>query len=151
MWNIFKFNNKVNFVVNFEHISHLVLVSIVNFEHVNAGWEGYNICFKFGKDTPFRQLYDVLKRHKEKIFNKKIPQCSCLCEICENGIFLINGLNKKLYPETRLPATKNELIARFSCEDFEKYMFGKCEKCSSQTLSRGEFNVNLIADSDSVD
>ena len=74
-----------------------------------------------------------------------------MCEICENGLFLINGLNKKLYPESRLPATKNELIARFSCEDVEKYMFGKCEKCSSQTFSRGEFNVNLIADSDSVD
>ena len=28
------------FIVNFEHISHLVLsVSIVNFEHVNADWE----------------------------------------------------------------------------------------------------------------
>ena len=30
------------FIVNFEHISHLVLVvSIVNFEHVIAGWEPY--------------------------------------------------------------------------------------------------------------
>ena len=26
------------FIVSFEHISHLVLVSIVNFEQVNAGW-----------------------------------------------------------------------------------------------------------------
>ena len=27
------------FIVNFEHISQLVLVSIVNFEQVNAGWD----------------------------------------------------------------------------------------------------------------
>ena len=27
------------FIVNFEHISHLVLVSVVNFEQVNAGWD----------------------------------------------------------------------------------------------------------------
>ena len=26
------------FIVNFEHISHLVLVSIVNFKQVNTGW-----------------------------------------------------------------------------------------------------------------
>ena len=26
------------FIVNFEHISHLASVSIVNFEQVNAGW-----------------------------------------------------------------------------------------------------------------
>ena len=26
------------FIVNFEHISHLVLVSIVNFEQLNADW-----------------------------------------------------------------------------------------------------------------
>ena len=41
---MFKVNNKVNFrvfIVNFEHISHLCSsVSIVNFEKVNAGWEG---------------------------------------------------------------------------------------------------------------
>ena len=36
---MFNINNKV-FIVNFKHISHLCSsVSIVNFEHVIAGWE----------------------------------------------------------------------------------------------------------------
>ena len=40
---MFKVNNKANgFIVNFEHISHLCSsVSIVNFEHVIAGWERF--------------------------------------------------------------------------------------------------------------
>ena len=72
-----------------------------------------------------------------------------MCEICENALFVVNGLNKKLYPESRLPTTINELVARFSCEDVEKCMLGKCEKCSSKTLPHEEdFNVNLIADSE---
>ena len=65
--------------------------------------EGDNFCFKFGKDITFRRLYDLLKRHKEYIFNTKILQWLCLCEICENALFLVNGLNKELYPESRLP------------------------------------------------
>ena len=90
-----------------------------------------------------------MKRHKEYIFNKKIPQWSSLCEICENALFLVNGLNKKLDSESWLPATINKLVARFSCEDVEKCMFGKCEKCSSKIVSYQDFNVDLIADSDS--
>ena len=45
---MFKTNNKQQwrhsaiFIVNFKHISDLVLVfSIINFEQVNAGWEFY--------------------------------------------------------------------------------------------------------------
>ena len=42
---MFKANNKTPerrsgvFIVNFEHISHLFLVSIVDFERVNISWE----------------------------------------------------------------------------------------------------------------
>ena len=34
---------------------------------------------KFGKKMTFHQLYDLLKRHKQYVFNRKIPQWSCLC------------------------------------------------------------------------
>ena len=103
----------------------------------------------FGKDITFAQFYDVLKRHKEYIFNKKFPHWSCLCQIYENALLMVNGLNKKLYPESGLPATINELVAKLSCEDVEKCMFGKCEKYSSKIVCHEDFNVDLIADSDS--
>ena len=71
----------------------------------------------FEKKLTFRQLYDILKRNKQYIFNKKIPQWSCLCKICENAVFLVKELNKKLFPECRLPETVNELVAKFSCSE----------------------------------
>ena len=70
-------------------------------------------------------------------------------EICENAVFLVNGLNKKLYSESRLPTTINELVARFSYHDVKKCMFGECEKVSSINVSHEDFNVDLVADSDS--
>ena len=45
----------IRIVLNFEHISHLVLpnVSIVNFEQVNAGWKDDN-------KTPFVPMYPFI-------------------------------------------------------------------------------------------
>ena len=41
----------VGFMDNFEHISHIVFVSIIDFEHVNAGWAQFDIntktCFAY--------------------------------------------------------------------------------------------------------
>ena len=124
-------------------------MDIINGSKLLEFSEGDNFCFKFGKDITFRQLYDLLMRHKQYIFNTKIPQWSCLCEICENALFLVNGLHKKLYPESRLPATINELVARFSCDDVNKCMSRECEKCSSINVSHEDLNVDLVADSDS--
>ena len=54
---------------------------------------GDNFCFKFGKDITFRQLYDVLKRYKGYISNKKNPSVILL--------FPVNGLNKKFFLSTK--------------------------------------------------
>ena len=106
---------------------------------------------KFGKTITFRQLYDLFKRHKQYVFNRKIPQCSCLCEICGNVIFLTNGINKKLFPECHLPETIHELVAKFSCSDTEDCTTGKCEVCSSTKLTCDNFNTSSDSDSTSDD
>ena len=106
---------------------------------------------KFGKEITFRQLYDLLQRHKQYVFNRKIPQWSCLCEICENAIFLANGINKKLFFECRLPETIRELVAKFSCNDIEDCMTGKREVCSSTKLTCDNFNSSSDSDSTSDD
>ena len=46
------------------------ILEIINGSKLLDSSEGENFCFKFGKDITFRQLYDVMKRHKEYIFNK---------------------------------------------------------------------------------
>lgn len=48
----------------------------------------------------------------------------------------------------QLPTNINELIARFLCDNLKKRMFGKCEKCSSYSMSSENLNVDLVADSD---
>ena len=50
------------FIVNFEHISHLVLVSIVNFEHVNADWVGL-------VDQNFL-LFSILFQNNKSLLNR---------------------------------------------------------------------------------
>ena len=46
------------FIVNFEHISHLVLVSVVNFEHVlPAGYIYFKMCFGVG----VKRLYQIIR------------------------------------------------------------------------------------------
>ena len=42
----------------------------------------------FEKQLTFRQLYVFLKSRKELVFNRDIPQSSCLCENCENILLL---------------------------------------------------------------
>lgn len=104
---------------------------------------------KFGKKITFRQLYDMFKKNKQYIFNKKIPQWSCLCEICENATFLVNGMNKKLFPECRLPETVNELVAKFSCStDDENCMNTRCNECKSTGIMLTNFNIESQTDTD---
>ena len=47
---------------------------------------------------------------------------------CENALFLANSLNRKLYPESRLPAIINELVARFSREDLKNSCLGNAKR-----------------------
>ena len=44
------------FIVNFEHISHLVLVFLVNFEQVNAGWAVTTLAHNARKIEKYRTI-----------------------------------------------------------------------------------------------
>ena len=46
----------------------------------------------FDKQLTFRQLYAFLKCRKELVFNRDIPQSSCLCEIFENILLISKGI-----------------------------------------------------------
>ena len=56
----------------------------------------------FGRPLKFALLYDVLKLHKEYVFNRDIPLWSCLCESCENVILLATGVNMVLKDKRQL-------------------------------------------------
>ena len=75
-------------------------------------------------------LYDVLKLHKEYVFNRDIPQWSCLCELCENVTLLATGVNKVL--KDKLPTSPHDIVEKFSCRSTRHCMYDACcEVCSS--------------------
>ena len=89
----------------------------------------------------FRQLYEFLKSHKEYVFNKNIPQSSCLCEICENIVFVAKGINKALiYNEKALPTNPHDIVEKLSCDSSSQLcMLETCETCETSHLSINDF------------
>ena len=67
----------------------------------------------FGRPLKFALLYDVLKLHKEYVFNRDIPQWSCLYELCENVTLLATGVNKVL--KDKLPTSPHDTVEQASC------------------------------------
>ena len=84
----------------------------------------------FGKKLSFRHLYELIKRNKQYIYNKNIPHATCLCEICENAVYLMQDLNKCLPKELHLPTNPHDKVEEFSCDsDNEASMNSKCNIC----------------------
>ena len=58
--------------------------------------------------------------------NKKIPQTSCLCEICEKVVLLSKGIYRSL--ELELPSNTHTTAEKYSCNSHSKAcMMGECE------------------------
>ena len=84
----------------------------------------------FGRPLKFALLYDVLKLHKEYVFNRDIPQWSCLCELCQNVTLLATGVNKVL--KDKLATSHHDIVEKFSCSSSRHCMHDACcEICSS--------------------
>ena len=65
---------------------------------------------EFGRKLPFRQLYELIKADKQHIYNENIAHATCLCEICENAVFFMQGLNKSLRKELNLPSNPHDIV-----------------------------------------
>ena len=55
-----------------------------------------NFRVAFEHEISFTQMYDFLKSKKEYFYNRNIPHSSCLCEICENIVYISKGLNRDI-------------------------------------------------------
>ena len=95
----------------------------------------------FDKQLTFRQLYAFLKCRKELVFNRDIPQSSCLCEICENILLL----SKEITSFAKIVLTNNvqSLIEDFSCNaQSTECMHSTCVNCSDLELNMDNFHNN---------
>lgn len=84
----------------------------------------------FDEDLSFTQLYQFLKVRKQYVWNKNIPEASCLCEICENITLFAKGVNKSL--KLNLANNPHTLVEENSCDSSAKAcMNGLCEDCET--------------------
>ena len=96
----------------------------------------------FGSPLKFALLYDVLKLHKEYVFNRDIPQWPCLCELCENVTLLATGVNKVL--KDKLPMSPHDILEKFSCSSTRHCMYDACcEICSAIDINISD-NMEII-------
>ena len=100
----------------------------------------------FGKRLPFSVLYDFVKERKQFIFNRNIPQASCLCEICEKVCLMAKGINKSC--KQSIPTNPHDIVERYSCNSTSK----TCRMGDCTDSSNFELDVNIDeSSSDSED
>ena len=102
-------------------------LDIINGNELEGGSNETSFNGRFGKMLSFGRLYNFFKVHKQYVWNRDIPESSCLCEICENACLLAKGINKHL--KLKLPTTPHDLVERFSCGRESSCMNNICKDC----------------------
>ena len=77
-------------------------------------------------------MYDFIKIHPEFIYNKDIPQSSCLCEACENALFVAKSIGTFKNDVSNNP---HDLIQTYLCSSASREcMYGEFKVCSVPVL-----------------
>ena len=87
--------------------------------------------FSFGKKKiKLHQLYEYINSNREYVYNRDIPQSSCLCEICEIVCFVVKALNKKIKSCNMVPTDPHSLAEKYTCDSSSRTcMFSEKEYC----------------------
>ena len=81
---------------------------------------------EFGRKLSFRQFYELIKANKQQ----KHYSFHFLCEICENAVFFMQGLNKILPKELNLPSNPHNIVEKFPCDSNKQdCMNSECNNC----------------------
>ena len=73
------------------------------------------------------------------MYNKNISHATCSCEIFENAVFFMQGLNKSL-PNEHLPSYSHDIFKKFSCDsNSQDCMNSECNifKLPKKTVESG--------------
>ena len=111
----------------------------------NSLGEGDSFVKAFEKKLPFSLFYKFLKKNKQYIYNKAIPQYSCLCETCENTCLMARGLSTTCKTK-KIPTSVHELVEEYSCSEAESCMHGNCDDCSTHGLGENDFQSEDSSD-----
>ena len=91
----------------------------------------------YGEELLFSVLYRFLKKHKQYIFNKNIPQNACLCKICEKAI-LLSKVVSNLVP-VKILTDPNTIVEHYSCDSNLSCCMQRCDKCKNHGLDPADF------------
>ena len=111
--------------------------------------DGETFPSKFDKLLTFNLFYKFIKARKQYIYNNKIPQNTCLCEICVNTSLLGKGLQSK-----DVPFDPHSIVEKYSYDlESKECMLNSCDECKHHGLTvddieNGEANEDDF-DSDS--
>ena len=89
---------------------------------------GETFLSKFDKLLTFSLFYKFIKARKQYIYNIKIPQNTCLCEICENTSLMGKGLNNA-GTSKEVPVDPHSLVEKYSCDsESRQCMLNSCDE-----------------------
>ena len=101
------------------------LLSIINVVDIKGMVVAETYRDSFVYELSFSSLYGFIKAHKQFVFNRVIPQGSCLCEVRENACFLAKGLNKRFH--LSLSTDPHNLVKKNACDlSSASCMTGEC-------------------------
>ena len=104
---------------------------------VEDGFDSF--CDIFEKKLTFRQLYHFIKSRKQFVYNRDIPQASCLCEICENMVYLAKSIASRV--KMNYHANPHSLVETYSCDTAsENCMNSVYMNCRKTGLKEEDFD-----------
>ena len=104
---------------------------------VEDGFDSFSDIFL--KKLTFRQLYHFIKSRKQFVYNRDIPQASCLCEICENTVYLAKSIASRV--KMNYHANPHSLVETYSCDTAsENCMNSVCMNCRETGLKVEDFD-----------
>ena len=87
-------------------------------------------------------MYEYIKSNREYVYNRDIPQPSCLCEICENVCFVAKALNKKIKSCNMVPTDLHSLAEKYTCDSSSRTCMFSKNACYFTGVTMQEFPDN---------
>ena len=92
---------------------------------LNNQEDGFHINFE--EELSFGIFYRFIKRKKQFVYQRDIPDTSCLCEVCENAAMMAKAIRKQ---KSGHPTNAHDIVEKYSCDsDDPKCMKNICETC----------------------
>ena len=86
-------------------------------------------------------MHDFIKIHPEFVYNKDIPQSSCLCDVCENAVFVAKSIGTF---KNDVPNNLDDLVETYSRSSASREcMYGECKICSIPVLESEIKTANI--------